>query len=757
MGWFGRLLGRAEAKSVAPDEAKSEEAKAVDFDAAMWAAIAGGFGMPTRSGASVSTDSAMQVTAFYRAMVVIAEGIAQLPIEIYRRHSGGRGAEPAVDHPLYDLLLNQPSEIQDAFQFWRTTLMHAAGAGHGVSYKNIVAGQVKELIPIPPSGIAVRLDHVLYTRVYDLTFETGGGVTVRQDQVFDISGPTWVMRRPLDPAVVGREALGLAQSTEETHARLHANSARPSGVLSTEQRLDEAAVNALRAQWEQIYRGTQNSSRTAVLGGGLNWQPIAMTGVDSQHIETRKHQIEEIARLMGIFPIMLGHAGDQSPTFASAAEFLAAHVRYTLQPWMKAVRSAIETQLLTKEERADGYHCRIDASELVRGSLKERAEYYKAALGTNSSPGWLRPNEVREDDGWNPDDEPSMDRIWQPATMSPDGRPAETGSEAKAVTEAKASVPRSLYVCRPLRNGAELVAWAKAQGFRSLVAADDLHVTIAWSRGRVDWMAAGVAWLEDRDGGMTVRAGGPRVVEPIGTGGAIALLFASHDLSVRHREICEAGATWDHPEYQPHVTFTYDAAGVDLAKVEPFRGELRFGPELFSEVDETKGGGPNAGLPFDAKRFDPAKHPRDELGRFAGRGGGRRRLRRLARRAWGDKQFRDNVDFGRADAAKFSKYAGRDVEGWRYTLNADEVRHIRSKHGSWATERPRGQRPVRPGDFEKVAEILRRGKADFGGLTAVRKLPAITVDYEGRAGRYHLVLEVQRKRKFLSVHTLVAW
>ncbi|BBK37700.1 hypothetical protein STAQ_27780 [Allostella sp. ATCC 35155] len=607
MGWFGRLLGRAEAKSVAP-----EEAKAVGFDAAMWAAINGGFGMPTRSGASVSTDSAMQVTAFYRAMVVIAEGIAQLPIEIYRRHSGGRGAEPAVDHPLYDLLLNQPSAIQDAFQFWRTTLMHAAGAGHGVSYKNIVAGQVRELIPIPPSGISVRLDHVLYTRVYDLTFETGGGVTVRQDQVFDISGPTWVMRRPLDPSIVGREALGLAQATEETHARLHANSARPSGVLSTEQRLDEAAVNALRAQWEQIYRGTQNSSKTAVLGGGLTWNSIAMTGVDSQHIETRKHQIEEIARLMGMFPIMLGHAGDQSPTFASAAEFFAAHVRYTLQPWMKAVRSAVETQLLTKEERADGYHCRIDASELMRGSLKDRADYYKAALGTNSSPGWLRPNEVREDDGWNPDDEPSMDRVWQPATMSPDGRPAAPA--APATDESKAATPRTLYVCRRLRNADEVLAWARKQGFRVTLPAEDLHVTIAFSRGRVDWMSAGVAWLEDRDGGLTVKAGGPRVVERIGSEGAVALLFASYDLSARHRDIREAGATWDHPDYQPHVTITYDADGVDLAKVEPFRGELRFGPELFSEVDETKGGGPNAGLPFEAK-YRPDQ-PRGPDGRF---------------------------------------------------------------------------------------------------------------------------------------------
>jgi|GEM_PF-440656 len=575
MGWFSNLIGRDKV-----------ETKVVDFSPELWAAINGGWGLPTKSGQSVSTTSALQCMPFFRGVVAIAEGIAQLPVEIYRELPDGKGAEPAKDHPLYDVLLNQANNVQDSFQFFRTTLMHAVGAGNGVSYKNIVQDQVRELIPVRPECVSIDIEPMLYRQVFDITFEKGNYARVGKDQVFHIAGPSWSHYKGLDPAVVGREALGLAQVIEESHARLHANSARPSGVLETEQKLDEPYVTRLREQWRQVMSGSAKTGETAIVGGGLKWKQVSQTAVDAEHLDTRKHQIEEIARLLGIFPIMLGHAGDQSPTFASAEAFFAAHVRYSLQPWIKAIRLAIQTQLLTKAERAEGYYCRIDTSELLRGSLKDRSEYYKAALGTSSSPGWLKPNEVREDDGWNADDDPAMDEIIKPfdKQTAVAGAGADNAAKPEGV-EAKSIAPRTLYVSRRLLNADEFLKWAKSQGFKTTLAASDLHVTIAFSRARIDWMKVEDCWSGDREGGLTVRAGGPRVVEPIGTEGAVALKFGSTELSCRHMAIREAGATWDHPEYQPHVTITYDASGVDLSKVEPYRGELRFGPEIFAELD----------------------------------------------------------------------------------------------------------------------------------------------------------------------------
>lgn len=576
------LIPRRSASTAAP--ANDDEAKAVDFSAQLWSAINGGWGLPTKSGAQVSTSTALQVTAYHRALLVIAEGIAQLPIELHRRV--GKGTEPATDHPAYDVLLNQANNLQDAFQFWRTILMHAAGAGNGVAYKVSVNGALREMIPIRPECVSINLPDRFNRVTYDLTFEGGDFATVDANHVLHLRGPSWSVYKGLDPSVIGREAIGLARSTEETHAQLHRNGARPSGVLESDQKLNKPQIDLLRAQWQESFGGVSNTGKTPILANGLKWSPTTMKGVDAEHLDTRKHQIEEIARLLGVFPIMLGHAGDQSPTFASADAFLEAHVRYTLQPWIKAVRSAIETQILTQDERRQGYYCRVDTSELLRGSLKDRTEYYKAALGTNSSPGWLTPNEIREDDGWNPSDDADMDQPWQPATMAPvNAKPSDAASAQPA--EAKSSTPRTLYVSRKLLNADDVLKWARAQGFGKTLAAGDLHVTIAYSRARIDWMTIGEAWtFGDSKGNLIVPAGGPRVVERIGSEGAVALKFASSDLSWRHMAIREAGASWDHPEYQPHVTITYEPGAVDLAKVEPYRGVLRFGPEIFAEIDE---------------------------------------------------------------------------------------------------------------------------------------------------------------------------
>jgi len=146
------------------------------------------------------------------------------------------------------------------------------------------------------------------------------------------------------------------------------------------------------------------------------------------------------------------------------------------------------------------------------------------------------------------------------------------------------AAPRPLYVQRKVINGADILAWAKSQGFETTVPADDLHVTIAYSRQALDWMKVGGDWGGRQDGGFTVAPGGARMVEPLGSEGAVVLLFNSSELAWRHMQIREAGASWDYEEYQPHVTITYAAGGLDLSKVEPYRGKIEFGPEIFEDL-----------------------------------------------------------------------------------------------------------------------------------------------------------------------------
>ena len=161
-------------------------------------------------------------------------------------------------------------------------------------------------------------------------------------------------------------------------------------------------------------------------------------------------------------------------------------------------------------------------------------------------------------------------------------RRAANDAQAAWVTDA---TPRPLYVQRKLLNAADLVAWAKSNGFDTTLAADDMHVTVLYSRNPVDPMKMGENWSNEADGGLTIKQGGPRAIEILGEN-AVVLLFASDNLSWRHRQMVEAGASHDYGEYQPHVTISYALPeGVDLETIKPFNGELRFGPEIFEALD----------------------------------------------------------------------------------------------------------------------------------------------------------------------------
>ncbi len=161
------------------------------------------------------------------------------------------------------------------------------------------------------------------------------------------------------------------------------------------------------------------------------------------------------------------------------------------------------------------------------------------------------------------------DGIDQQAAMTPTQKPTTDAA------------PRSLYVRRDVLNAEEIIAWAKAQGFETTLPANDLHVTITFSREAVDWMKMGQAWSGD-DGKLTIAPGGVRLMERFGD--ATVLLFVSSELAWRHEEMIRAGASWDHPEYQPHITISYAAGNLDLSKAEPYRGKIVLGPEIFEEV-----------------------------------------------------------------------------------------------------------------------------------------------------------------------------
>lgn len=180
--------------------------------------------------------------------------------------------------------------------------------------------------------------------------------------------------------------------------------------------------------------------------------------------------------------------------------------------------------------------------------------------------------------------------------LDPNGPPQDPSK-----LQANDAEPRTLYVRRDVVNWQEIEAWAKGQGFATTVGAK-MHVTVLFSRTPVDWLKMGESRSTgDGKGQLTINPGGPRLVEPLGDGGAVVLLFSSTDLQWRHRSMIEAGASSDYGEYQPHVSISWDAADVDLSNVEPYRGKIVLGPEIFEEVKENwKSTITEDGLPQDA-------------------------------------------------------------------------------------------------------------------------------------------------------------
>lgn len=242
------------------------------------------------------------------------------------------------------------------------------------------------------------------------------------------------------------------------------------------------------------------------------------------------------------------------------------------------------------------------ASPIVSRPVEQEADT-KAQAETDESLdrlGWVRTEESFRDtygDGYvrkpksaerggKPDDGDKTDVDDPDGGEANDNDPADPNVNDRNISFA-ADDPRPLYVYRPLteESAAELLAWAREEGFTELMRPEDLHVTVMYSSRPVNWMKMGGFWGWGPDTSEhLVPFGGPRLVDRIGADGAVALHFFSGHLNQRNREMRDAGCSWDYPDYLPHITFTYWPGDVDLTKVTPFRGELRFGPEIFEPI-----------------------------------------------------------------------------------------------------------------------------------------------------------------------------
>lgn len=383
------------------------------------AGMAGWMGWGSSSGIAVNEYTAIDVTAVFCAARVIAEGLGQMPVRVVAE-SFETTELPRMriqrDHWAHRLLAVRPNDWQTSYEFREGMIFTAALAKGAIAIKNVVGDQVRELLPVPAGSWSVeqRADWSLLFRV-DYSDKTHGYFT--RDQVFYLRGPSLNGYEGLSAVRQAREAIGLSQALERQQSKLAGNGGKPSGVLSFGQPLKPETKEKLRETWQAKF-GAGGDGGIAILDGDAKFHSMTMTSVDAQYIETRRLQIEEIARVFRVQPIMLMQA-DKAATFASAEQMFRNHVIHTLGPWVERFEQAANRDILSN---ATGLRIDLDERNLLRGDFKDQAEYYAKALGAGGTPAWMTQNEIRAEVGLNPVDDDSANRL-SAGAMNPGAKP----------------------------------------------------------------------------------------------------------------------------------------------------------------------------------------------------------------------------------------------------------------------------------------------------------------------------------------------
>lgn len=354
----------------------------------------------TTSGKPVNERTAMQTTAVYACVRILAEAVASLPLHVYEYQDDG-GKKLVHEHPLYYLLHDEPNPEMTSFVFRETLMSHLLIWGN--AYAQIIrdgAGRVLGLYPLLPDKMEVQRDdkgniYYVYSRNSDEnpTFKEYGNIKLKAEDVLHIPGLGFDGLIGYSPIAMAKNAVGMTLACEEYGASFFANGANPGGVLEHPGVLKDPSK--VRESWNSVYRGVSNAHKIAVLEEGMKYQQIGIPPEEAQFLETRKFQINEIARLYRIPPHMVGDLDKSS--FSNIEQQSLEFVKYTLDPWVIRWEQSLQRSLLLPGEKGK-YFIKLNVDGLLRGDYQSRMNGY--AVGRQN--GWFSANDIREMENMNP-------------------------------------------------------------------------------------------------------------------------------------------------------------------------------------------------------------------------------------------------------------------------------------------------------------------------------------------------------------------
>lgn len=354
----------------------------------------------TTSGKPVNERTAMQTTAVYACVRILAEAVASLPLHVYEYQDDG-GKKLVHDHPLYYLLHDEPNPEMTSFVFRETLMSHLLIWGN--AYAQIIrdgAGRVLGLYPLLPDKMDVQRDdkgniYYVYSRNSDENpmFKEYGNIRLKAEDVLHIPGLGFDGLIGYSPIAMAKNAVGMTLACEEYGASFFANGANPGGVLEHPGVLKDPSK--VRESWNSVYRGVSNAYKIAVLEEGMKYQQIGIPPEEAQFLETRKFQVNEIARLYRIPPHMVGDLDKSS--FSNIEQQSLEFVKYTLDPWVIRWEQSLQRSLLLPGEKGK-YFIKLNVDGLLRGDYQSRMNGY--AVGRQN--GWFSANDIREMENMNP-------------------------------------------------------------------------------------------------------------------------------------------------------------------------------------------------------------------------------------------------------------------------------------------------------------------------------------------------------------------
>jgi len=348
----------------------------------------------TSAGKPVNEQTAMQMTAVYSCVRILSETLAGLPLHVYRYNDSG-GKEKNLKHPLYKLLHDEPNPEMTSFAFRETLMSHLLLWGN--AYAQVIRnarGEVISLYPLMPNKMTVDRDSsgrlfYLYQRGSEDAPSLGreNMVYLSPSDVLHIPGLGFDGLVGYSPIAMAKNAVGLAIATEEYGAKFFANGASPGGVLEHPGTIKDP--QKIKESWNAVYQGSGNAHRVAVLEEGMKYQPIGISPEQAQFLETRKFQINEIARIFRVPPHML--ADLEKSSFSNIEQQSLEFVKYTLDPWVVRWEQSMCRALLMESEKPNVF-IKFNVDGLLRGDYVSRMSGYATARQN----GWMSANDIRE-------------------------------------------------------------------------------------------------------------------------------------------------------------------------------------------------------------------------------------------------------------------------------------------------------------------------------------------------------------------------